>query len=63
MKGDLIEVSKIMMHVVKTRGHRFKIRGEGFEMDLRGRFFIQKVVDLWNDIARGNGSCGYNYNV
>ena len=35
---------------LKTRGHRFKVRGERFKRDLRGNFFTQRVVHIWNEL-------------
>ena len=56
MRGDLIEVYKIMkgMDIVdsqmlfpkveksSTRGHRFKVRGEMFRGDVRVKFFLHR---------------------
>eukprot|EP00061_Rhincodon_typus_P006832 g27877.t1 len=58
MQGDLIEVYKIMRRIdrmnayslflrdgeLKTRGHRFKVKGDRFNRDLRGNFFTQSAV-------------------
>ena len=35
---------------MKTGGHRFKVRGERFKRDLRGNFFTQKMVHIWNEL-------------
>ena len=64
LRGDLIEVYKIMRgtdqldsqylfpKVVesKTRGHRFKVRGERYKSVQRGNFFTQRVVSVWNKL-------------
>ena len=34
----------------KTREYRFKVRGERFKRDLRGNFFTQRVVRIWNEL-------------
>eukprot|EP00061_Rhincodon_typus_P018979 g48389.t1 len=34
----------------KTRGHRYKVRGERFKRDLRGNIFMQRVVRIWNEL-------------
>ena len=34
----------------KTRGHRFKVRGEGYKSVQRGNFFAQRVVSVWNKL-------------
>ena len=58
MRGDLIEVYKIMKGMDRvdsqkffpkveesiTRGHRFMVRGAKFKGDVRGKFFTQRVV-------------------
>ena len=33
---------------MKTRGHRFKMRGKRFKKAVKGNFFTQKVVRIWN---------------
>eukprot|EP00061_Rhincodon_typus_P004107 g21760.t1 len=64
LKGDLIEVHKIMRGMdrvnshglfprvgeSKTRGHRFKAKGEKFKKDLRGNIFMQNVMHVWNEL-------------
>eukprot|EP00061_Rhincodon_typus_P012678 g38569.t1 len=35
---------------VQTKRHKFKLRGEGFRRELRGKFFSQKVVHAWNEL-------------
>ena len=61
LRGDLIEVYKIMrgmdrVNVLclfprvgdsRTRGHRFKLRGERINGNLRSNCFTQRVVRLW----------------
>ena len=58
LRGNLIEVYKIMRGIDRvnswkffpraemtiTRRHKFKIRGAGFSGDVRGIFFTQRVV-------------------
>ena len=34
----------------KTRGHRFKVRGERYKSVQRGSFFTQSVVSVWNKL-------------
>ena len=34
----------------KTRGHRFKVRGERYKRVQRGNFFTQRVVSVWNKL-------------
>jgi len=62
LRGDLIEVYKIMRGMDRvnsqmlfprveessTRRHKFKVCGEKFRGDVRGRFFTQRVVNVWN---------------
>ena len=36
------------MVMTNTRGHSFKLRGDNYRMDVRGRFFTQRVVRAWN---------------
>jgi len=68
MRGDLIEVYKIMRGInrkntcllpregeLKTRGHRFKVRAERFKKDLRDNFITQRVVRLWNELSEKVG--------
>ena len=64
LSGDLIEVDKIMkaidqldsqylfpkVGVSKTRGHRFKVRGERYKSVQRGNLFTQRVVSVWNKL-------------
>jgi len=37
---------------VSIRGHRFKVCGEKFRGDVRGRFFTQRVVNVWKGLPR-----------
>eukprot|EP00061_Rhincodon_typus_P004415 g22512.t1 len=62
LRGDLIEVYKIMrainrgdgiclfieMRNFKTR-EDIKVRGESFKKDIRDKFFAQTVVRMWNE--------------
>ena len=62
LRGDLIEAYKMIkgldrvdsesllprMVMANTRGHSFKLRGGNYRTDVRGRFFIQRVVRSWN---------------
>ena len=34
----------------KTRGHRFKVRGERYKKVQRGNCFTQRVVSVWNKL-------------
>eukprot|EP00061_Rhincodon_typus_P007655 g29575.t1 len=34
----------------KTRGHRFKVRGKRFEKDLKGKFFMRRMVHVQNEL-------------
>lgn len=36
----------------RTKGPRFKVRGEKFKEYLRSRFLIQKVVAVWTSCQR-----------
>ena len=31
-----------------TRGYKFKVRGGKFKGDVRGKFFMQRMVGVWN---------------
>ena len=62
LRGDPIQVYKIMRGTdqldsqylfpeageSKTRGHRFKVRGERYRRVQRDNFFTQRVVSVWN---------------
>ena len=66
LRGDLIEVYKIMRGIdqldsqylfpkageSKTRGHRFKVRGERYKRVHKGNFFTQRVVSVWNKLPK-----------
>ncbi|XP_078059894.1 uncharacterized protein LOC144485672 [Mustelus asterias] len=65
MRGDLIEVYKMLRgldrvdsqrlfpraEMVATRGHRFKVLGGRYRGDVRGKFFTQRVVGEWNRLT------------
>jgi len=69
LRGDLIEVYKIMRGIdrvdsqtlfprvvtSRTRGHRFKVRGEKFRGEVRGRFFYTEGGECVECTARGGG--------
>ena len=44
----------------KTRGHRFKVRGEKYKSVQKGSFFTQRVVRV-EQAARGSSRGGYNF--
>ena len=62
MRGDLIQVFKLLKGIdkidynnffqltgnSKTRGHRFKIVKVRSRLDIRNKFFSQRVVNSWN---------------
>jgi len=51
MRGmDRVDSQMLFLRVERssTRGHRFKVCGEKFRGDVRGRFFTQRVVNVWN---------------
>ena len=62
LRGDLIEVYKIMRDIDRvgkeqlfplvegsvTRGHRFKVRGRRFREDVSKNCFTQGVMTVWN---------------
>ena len=64
LRGDLVEVYKIMRGTdqldsqylfpkvgeSKTRGPRFKVRGERYKSVQRGNSFTQRVVNVWNKL-------------
>ena len=61
LRGDLIEVYKIMTGIdqldsqylfpkvgnSKTRGYRFKVRGERYKSVQKGNFFTQRLVNFY----------------
>ena len=62
LRGDLIEVYKIMkgidrvnggklfplLEMDRTRGHGLRVRGARYKTNVRGQFFTQRVVGMWN---------------
>ena len=65
LRGDLIEVFKMMRGIdrvdvdklfplrigkIQTRGHDFRIKGQRFRGNMRGNFFTQRVVAVWNEL-------------
>lgn len=57
MRGvHIVDGSRLM--VSKTKGHGFKMRGERFSDDLRGKFLHTKVVAVWNKLPEEVGQAG-----
>ena len=65
LRGDLIEVFKMMRGIdrvdvdklfplrvgkIQTRGHDLRIKGQKFRGNMRGNFFTQRVVAVWNEL-------------
>ena len=65
MRGDLIEVFKILRGVdrvdvnrlfplrvgeFQTRGHDLRVRGQKYKGNTRGYFFTQRVITVWNEL-------------
>ena len=62
MREDLIEVYNILKGIDKVnvdqmfplmekseaRGHRYRLRGGRFKTEMKGNYFSQRVVNLWN---------------
>ena len=74
LRGDLIEVYKIMNRMdsqmffprvekSSTRGHRFKVRGEKFRGDMRGKFLYTEGGECLERAARGGGGSRYNSGI
>ena len=42
----------------KTRGHRFKMRGERYRRIQRGNFFTQRLVSVWNELPETGVEAG-----
>ena len=38
-----------MSHNIGTRGHQFKIYKNRYRLNVRGNYFSNRVIDLWND--------------
>ena len=34
----------------RTRGHSCRLRGDRFKTEMRGNYFSQRVVNLWNSL-------------
>ena len=34
----------------RTRGHRYRLRNSRFKTEMRGNYFSQRVVNLWNSL-------------
>ena len=60
-RGDLIQVYKYLHNLnicpeemfelageTRTRGHSLKLKKSQFRLNLRGHFFTQRVINLWN---------------
>ena len=64
LRGDLIQVYKMMKGIDRvnvqrlfhrvdgavTKGHNYRIHGGRYRKDVRGRFFTQRVVGVWNGL-------------
>ena len=75
LRGDLIEVYKIMRGIdqldsqylfpkvgeSKTRGHRFKVRGERYKKFSERQFLHTEGGECLEQAARGNRRGGYNF--
>ena len=51
MRGiDRVDSQRLFprLEVSITRGHRFKMRRGKFKGDVRGKFFMQRMVGAWN---------------
>ena len=63
-RADMIQVYKIlndidkvnkdklftMSHNIGTRGHQFKIYKNRYRLNVRGNYFSNRVIDLWNEL-------------
>ena len=54
MKGiDRVDVDKLFplrVGKIQTRGHDMRIKGQKFRCNMRGNFFTQRVVAVWNEL-------------
>ena len=46
-----------------TRGHRFKVRGEKFSGDVRGKFFYTEDGECLEHAAWGGGGSRYDSSI
>ena len=77
LKGDLVEVYKIMRDIDRvdrqrlfprvevsiTRGHRFKARGGTFKKDVKKKVFHSESGGCPERTARGDGESRYINNI
>jgi len=47
---DRVDCQRLFPRVEQTiaRGHKFKVKGGRYRGDVRGKFFTQRVVGVWN---------------
>ena len=67
-RADMIRVYKIlndidkvnkdklftMSHNIGTRGHRFKIYKNRYRLNVRGNYFSNRVINLWNELPENS---------